>query len=63
MGAVVVLREDYDGPGLRRLAKALGKPPKLNAAHRQALAWVVESGPIPPIHGVVRWRLYRAVTN
>ncbi len=113
MGAAVALREDYDGPGLRRLAKATkdagqsrrllalaeiydngtrldaariggvglqvvrdwvlrfnadgpsglidrkapGQPPKLNATQRQALARVVESGPIPAIHGVVRWRL------
>ncbi len=113
MGAAVALREDYDGPGLRRLAKATkdagqsrrllalaeiydngarsdaariggvglqvvrdwvlrfnadgptglidrkapGQPAKLNAAQRQALARVVESGPIPAIHGVVRWRL------
>ena len=113
MGAAVGLREDYDGVGLRRLAKATkdagqsrrllalaeiydngtrsdaariggvglqvirdwvlrfnadgptglidrkapGQPPKLNAAQRQVLARVVESGPIPAIHGVVRWRL------
>jgi transposase len=29
----------------------------LNDAQRQALAEIVESGPIPAIHGVVRWRL------
>ena len=113
MGAAVALREDYDGPGLRRLAKATkdagqsrrllalaeiydnarrsdaariggvglqvvrdwvlrfnadgpsglidrkapGQPAKLNATQRQALARAVESGPIPAIHGVVRWRL------
>ena len=38
-----------------------GKPPgprsKLNDAQRQALMEIVESGPIPAIHGVVRWRL------
>mgnify|MGYP000541586608 CR=1 FL=1 len=37
-----------------------GKPPgprsKLNDAQRQALVEIVESGPIPAIHGVVRWR-------
>lgn len=37
--------------------KAPGKPPLLNDAQRQALAEIVESGPIPAIHGVVRWRL------
>ena len=113
MGAAVALREDYDGPGLRRLAKATkdagqswrllavaeifdngtrsdaariggvglqvvrdwvlrfnadgptglidrkapGQPAKLDDAQRQALARVVESGPIPAIRGVVRWRL------
>jgi transposase len=112
MGRVVALREDFDGPGLRCLAKASkdsnqsrrllalaeiydggrrkdtarigavglqvirdwvlrfnakgpaglidgkgpGKPPKLNDDQRQALARIVESGPIPAVHGVVRWR-------
>ena len=36
--------------------KAPGKPPLLNDAQRQALARIVERGPIPAIHGVVRWR-------
>ena len=113
MGAAIALREDFDGPGLRRLAKASkdagqsrrllalaeiydggarsdaariggvglqvirdwvlrfnaegpgglidrkapGNPPKLNDGQRRALARIVESGPIPAIHGVVRWRL------
>jgi transposase len=112
MGRVVALRDDFDGPGLRGLAKAskdsnqsrrllalaeiydggrrgdaarigdvglqvirdwvlrfntngpdglidgkaTGKPSKLNDVQRQALARIVESGPIPAIHGVVRWR-------
>jgi transposase len=112
MAVPVVLREDFDGPGLRRLAratkdaaqarrllalaevydgglrtdaariggltlqiirdwvlrfnacgpdglinrKAPGNRPKLNDEQRQALASIVESGPIPAIHGVVRWR-------
>jgi transposase len=37
--------------------KARGNRPKLNDAQRQALVAIVESGPIPAIHGVVRWRL------
>jgi transposase len=37
--------------------KAPGQPPLLNAAHRVALAAIIESGPIPAIHGVVRWRI------
>lgn len=113
MAAPIALREDYDGPMLRRLAKAskdakqtrrllslaliydggrrseaaeLGgvtqqivrdwvlrfngegpeglidrKAPggkrKLNDDQRRALGEIVESGPIPAIHGVVRWRL------
>ena len=113
MGAVIGLREDFDGAGLRRLAKATkdaaqsrrllalaeiydggarsdvariggiglqvirnwvlrfnadgpnglidrkapGKPSKLNDKQRQTLAQIVENGPNPAIHGVVRWRL------
>ena len=34
-----------------------GHPGKLNTAQREALAAMVESGPIPAIHGIVRWRL------
>ena len=112
MAAPIALREDFDGPGLRRLAKttkdaaqarrllalaeiydggsrtdaarigsvtlqivrdwvlrfnklgpeglingkAPGNRPKLNEEQRRALARMVESGPIPAIHGVVRWR-------
>jgi transposase len=112
MAVPIALREDFDGPGLRRLAKGTkdaaqarrllalaeiydgssrtdaariggvtlqivrdwvlrfnkrgpeglinGKPPgnrpKLNEEQRRALASMVESGPIPAIHGVVRWR-------
>jgi transposase len=37
--------------------KAPGNRPKLNDEQRRALAALVESGPIPAIHGVVRWRL------
>jgi transposase len=113
MAAAIVLRKDFDGPGLRRLAKASkdaaqsrrllalaeiydsgsrsdaarigsvglqtvrdwvlrfnargpeglidgkapGKAPKLKDEHRAALRRIVEDGPIPAIHGVVRWRL------
>jgi hypothetical protein len=31
-------------------------PPKLNAMHKAFVARIVEEGPIPAIHGVVRWR-------
>ena len=37
--------------------KAPGQASRLNNTHRAALAEVLESGPIPAIHGVVRWRL------
>ena len=37
--------------------KAPGRPSKLNDAQRQAVARMIESGPIPAVHGVVRWRL------
>ncbi len=113
MGSAISLRDDYDGSGLRRLArvskdagqsrrclalaeiydggtrtdaarmsgvglqvirdwvlrlntagpnglidrKASGPLSKLNDAQRRALARIVESGPIPAIYGVVRWRL------
>src|ERR1700745_1378404 len=33
-----------------------GVPPKLDATHRAFLARIVEEGPIPAVHGVVRWR-------
>ena len=37
--------------------KPLGRPAKLTDTHRATLAGWLESGPIPAIHGVVRWRL------
>jgi transposase len=37
--------------------KAPGQPPRLNDTHRAALAAMIESGPMPSLHGVVRWRL------
>ena len=37
--------------------KAPGNSPLLSEAQRQALMQIVESGPIPAVHGVVRWRL------
>ena len=37
--------------------KALGNAPLLSDVNRQALMQIVESGPIPAVHGVVRWRL------
>ena len=37
--------------------KSPGQPSRLNDVQRQAIVRMVESGPIPAIHGVVRWRL------
>ena len=37
--------------------KPPGQPSKLTSAHRVALATRLDDGPIPAIHGVVRWRL------
>jgi putative transposase len=52
-----VLRFNTDGPNGLIDRKAPGPPAKLNNEQRRALARVVQSGPIPAIHGVVRWRL------
>ncbi len=52
-----VLRFNARGPEGLIDRKAPGKAPKLNAAQRRALVQAVESGPIPAVHGVVRWRL------
>jgi transposase len=37
--------------------KAPGQPSRLNDTHRAALAAMIENGPIPAVHGVVRWRV------
>ena len=34
-----------------------GETPILSGVHRQALVTAIEDGPIPAIHGVVRWRV------
>lgn len=52
-----VLRFNADGPDGLIDGKAPGRAPKLDAAQRRALARMVEDGPIPAVHGVVRWRL------
>jgi transposase len=52
-----VLKFNAAGPAGLLDRKAPGQPPKLNATHRAALAAQIESGPIPSIHGVVRWRV------
>jgi len=52
-----VLRFNAAGPAGLVDGKAPGHRPLLDDAQRQALARMVEAGPIPAIHGVVRWRL------
>lgn len=52
-----VLAFNRKGPAGLINGKAPGQPSKLNDEQRRALARMVESGPIPAIHGVVRWRL------
>lgn len=52
-----VMRFNARGPDGLVDGKAPGNRHKLNDEHRDALVKIVESGPIPAIHGVVRWRL------
>ncbi len=52
-----VLRFNAHGPEGLIDRKAPGHPPRLNDEHRAALAAMVENGPIPAVHGVVRWRV------
>lgn len=52
-----VLRFNTKGPDGLIDGKAPGPETKLNDAQRAALKETVEQGPIPAIHGVVRWRL------
>ena len=52
-----VIRFNARGPDGLLDGKAPGPRSRLGDAQRRALVEVVESGPIPAIHGVVRWRL------
>ena len=52
-----VMRFNADGPSGLIAGKAPGQTPRLTSEHRAALARMVEDGPIPAVHGVVRWRL------
>ena len=52
-----VVRFNAHGPDGLVDGKAPGNVCKLGAHHREALLALVESGPIPAVHGVVRWRL------
>ena len=52
-----VVRFNDRGPEGLLDGKAPGRQSLLNDAQRRALVEIVEQGPIPAIHGVVRWRL------
>src|SRR3954469_15530374 len=49
----------FNAHGLEGLIdrKPPGQPPRLTDAHRTALMERIDDGPIPSVHGVVRWRL------
>jgi transposase len=52
-----VLRFNAHGPDGLVDRKAPGQPSRLRDEHRAALACIIEAGPTPAIHGVVRWRI------
>ena len=52
-----VVKFNADGPDGLIDRKAPGQKRRLNEEHRAALAAIIESGPIPAVHGVVRWRV------
>jgi transposase len=52
-----VLRFNADGADGLLNGKAPGAPSILDDSQRRALRQIVEDGPIPAVHGVVRWRL------
>ncbi len=52
-----VVKFNAHGPEGLRDRKPPGRSPKLTNTHRAAVATQLDEGPIPAIHGVVRWRL------
>jgi transposase len=52
-----VLKLNAGGPEALVDYKGPGPQPILNDTHRAALAQAIEYGPMPAIHGVVRWRV------
>src|SRR5690242_2853347 len=52
-----VLRFNAGGPAGLATGKAPGNPSILGERERAALRQVIEEGPTPAIHGVVRWRI------
>lgn len=56
-----VHRFNDEGPeGLKDRPRS-GKPSRLNASQLEALKVIVETGPDPAVHGVVRWRCFDLV--
>jgi len=51
-----VIRFNEQGPDGLINVPAPGAPAKLNKGHRAFLARIVDEGPVPAVHGVVRWR-------
>lgn len=52
-----VVKFNADGPEGLIDKKAPGQAARLNDTHRAALVKAIDEGPVPAIHGVVRWRL------
>ena len=52
-----VVKFNAQGPDGLIDRKAPGQPSRLHDTHRAALAKIIESGPLPAVHGVVRWRI------
>jgi transposase len=52
-----VMRFNTHGPEGLIDRKAPGQPSRLNDTHRAALMAMVEKGPIPAVHEVIRWRI------
>ena len=51
-----VIRFNGKGPDGLVNVPSPGVPPKLDDRHKAFLARIVDEGPIPAVHGVVRWR-------
>jgi transposase len=52
-----VVKFNVEGPTELIDRKAPGKQPLLSDRHRADLLAIIEHGPIPAVHGVVRWRI------
>src|SRR5947209_11855243 len=52
-----VVKFNAHGPDGLIDRKAPGQSSRLNDEHRAALTAMIEAGPIPAVHGVVRWRI------